>query len=190
MGFFTSVREKKMWFYAFLTFATIMLTLVLGQPLINLFENQDVQAIIFVMAMLLVLVTIITHGLKPQTKGKELFLLIGMSAVYLMFFLRLGLAERSHLIEYSVLTIFIYEALTERSRNKSPIKYIGIISFVMASGIGVLDECLQIFIPNRVFDVQDIIFNAMASSVAIIGSVILSFVRNRFRGSNTKSFDQ
>jgi len=48
---------------------------------------------------------------------------------------------------------------------------------------GVMDEGIQLFIPNRVFDSTDIIFNGFANLFAIGGNVVLEYSRrNRKKG--------
>ncbi len=46
--------------------------------------------------------------------------------------------------------------------------------------LGVIDEGLQAIIPNRVFDVNDIIFNTLAGTMAIVASMSLRWLRMRF----------
>jgi hypothetical protein len=58
------------------------------------------------------------HGLNSRPGGLEIVIALGIVAVYLMVFTRITiLEERTHLIEYSVLAVFIHEALLER-RNQ------------------------------------------------------------------------
>lgn len=177
MALFTSAKEKKLWSYAMITVAAIFLNLFLGNPLVEHFSDQGLQALVFVTVLLLVLAMIIVHGLKAQTRGREVALLLGMAAVFLMFFLRLGLAERSHLVEYSVLALFVYEALSERVQHTGAPKPVWLFAFLPAFGIGIIDECIQLIVPGRVFDYEDIVFNGLAVVMAIAGSMALNAAR-------------
>lgn len=179
MSLFTSPREKRLWLYAFIVVSVIFSTLFIGNPLLKLLENQDIQAVLFVLGMLLVGVTIITHALRLQPSGIELTIWLGMMAIFLMVFLRLGLPERSHLIEYGVLAIFIHLALLERNTKEQPHFLPALFAFLITFVIGVMDEGIQLFIPNRVFDSEDIIFNGFAALFAIGGNVILDYSRRR-----------
>ncbi|MGI9547143.1 MAG: VanZ family protein, partial [Flavobacteriaceae bacterium] len=87
--------------------------------------------------------------------------------------------ERSHLIEYSVLAIFIHEALKERNRQKKTVNRPGLIAFLAASLIGLIDELIQLLIPARVFDPIDIFFNTFASFLAITTSTALAWARGK-----------
>lgn len=177
MPLFTSKREKRLWLYAATTVMAILSTLVLGRPLLGLLGNQNIQAVFFLLGMLLVGATIIGYGLHLRIRKTEAAIWLGLAAVYLMLFLRLGLSERSHLIEYSVLAIFIHLALAERARPKTQVLLTGLIAFATTVTIGAMDESLQLWIPDRVFDPVDIFFNGMAALLAIGGSLLLQWVR-------------
>ena len=85
--------------------------------MLDTFGDQNMQAAIFMLGMLLTAATVIVHGFRIKPGSMELTIWMGMVAVYLMFFLRLGLPERSHLMEYGVLAVFSHLALMERARR-------------------------------------------------------------------------
>ncbi len=114
MPLFTSKREKYLWLWALAVVMAIFSTLFIGRPFTKLFKSQDVQAAIFLLGMLLVGIAIVAHALKTKPGKIEIALLSGIIAVYIMWLLRLGLAERNHLIEYSILAIVIHKALSEK----------------------------------------------------------------------------
>lgn len=167
MPFFNSSKEKHLWFWAFLVGIAIFSTLWLGRPLSKLWGNQDIQAIIFVVGMLLTGISIFIHAFKKSSSLLKIGVILGIAAVYLLLFLRLGLPERSHLIEYSVLTIFIHQAILERHRHQSIPLNPHLLTFLLAFGIGVLDEGIQWFLPDRVFDINDMVFNGIAITLVI-----------------------
>ena len=179
MSLFVSRREKHLWFWVLAVLVAIFSTLFLGKPLAHLLRNQDVQAAFFIVGMLLVATTIVLYGLKRKPGKIEISTLLGILAVYSLLFLRLGLPERSHLIEYSVLAIFIYKALVERARQRKLFIKPPILALVISFLIGVLEESVQIVMPNRVFDPQDILFNGFAVTMAIGTTLRLNWVRNR-----------
>ena len=187
MPLFTSSREKSLWFWAFLVFVTILSTLIIGQPLTKILRDQNIQAVIFVIGMLLVGATILVHGIKTKPSKIEIVLLLGIIAVYFMFFFRLGAPERSHLIEISVLAIFIHKALLERNKQGKKIPMLALIAILLTFVLGVIDESIQIFIPDRVYDVNDIIFNGFAGLMAIGSSVLLNWIHKRIKKNTTSS---
>jgi hypothetical protein len=179
MPLFTSSREKRLWLYALIVFVAILSTLALGRPLQEMLIDQNIQGIVFMLGMILTGVTIIIHGLKTQTSKTEIIIWLGLAAVYLLFFLRLGLPERSHLIEYSVLAIFIHMALIERVSQGDQALMPALLAFAATLIIGILDECIQIFLPDRVFDPNDMLFNGLAGLMAIGSRMVLQWVRKK-----------
>lgn len=180
---FTSAYEKRLWLCAMAVFAAIYATLFVGTPLANRLIDQDVQAVFFVSGMLLVAASVIFHGLRTKPGKLELSILIGIIAVYSMLILRLGAPERSHLIEYSVLAIFIHKALVERSIRKKLILKPAILALAISFLIGVSDELLQLLLPNRVFDLEDILFNGIAVSMAIASGELLTWIQKKRKSS-------
>ena len=180
MPFFSSLREKRLWLCTLLVIVGIYSSLFLGKPMLDTFGDQNMQAAIFMLGMLLTAATVIVHGFRIKPGSMELTIWMGMVAVYLMFFLRLGLPERSHLMEYGVLAVFSHLALMERARRGNAILIPALVAFAFTFIIGILDECIQIFLPERVFDPTDILFNGLAASIAIATIVLLRWVRKRF----------
>ena len=178
MTIFTSLREKKLWLWAFAVFAAIFSNLFIGQLITKIFNNQNTQAGILMFGMLLIGLAVTVHGLKTRPKKTEIAIWLGISAVYLLFFLRLGLAERSHLIEYSVLAIFIHKAFNERARHKK-LPNPALWAILLSTSIGVIDEGIQLFLPYRVFDYNDILFNLLASTMAVGASLLIAWVKKR-----------
>ncbi len=149
-----------------------------AQILVSELRSRGLLDATFSLGMLLVALTVVTQGLHSRPRGLELALGFGLVAAYLFVFGRLLTTEaRSHLIEYSILAIFIYEALIEGESSGGPVLYPAALAIVASSMIGVLDECVQWLLPHRVFDLFDMLFNSLASLSAVTTSVVLSLIR-------------
>ncbi len=175
----TTIKEKQYWFWAILVYVTILSTLFIGQPLANELRDQNVQAIFFLLGMALVATAVIFHGIVNKPGKIEYAILFGIIAVYIMFFFRLGAPERSHLIEYSVLAILIHKAFKERFASENKIFKPAIFSLFVGFVLGTLDESIQLLIPHRYFDPQDILFNCLAVTMAIVASLFLTWIRDK-----------
>ena len=181
MSLFASRLERRLWSWAGLTVVAIGASAFLAQTFLGVLVGTDWPAILFLVGMLLVGLTIATHGLTRTPGTLEITGTVGLLAVYFMVGLRMALeTERSHLIEYSVLAIFIFAALSERRARGRRVPYPAMLSIVAASLVGVLDELLQILVPGRVFDLEDILFNSLAAVIAVLGSCVLTWLRSRF----------
>lgn len=176
MSIFTSHREKRLWLFTFLVLAAIIATLIFGSGLVPTM-GQGLKDALFFYTMIALAATVILHGLRTRPGKAEISIWIGLSAVFLLLYSRLGFAERGHLFEYSVLAIFIHKALIERAiqgkKNSNP----ALFAFIIAFAIGVLDEFIQLFIPSRVFDPIDILFNGFVAFMAIGGSSAIRWVK-------------
>ncbi len=184
MSLFSSDRERRLWAWTLVVLGAVYLSFGLAQKLAGLLPSSDWNAVFFLLACLLVLGAVVTQGLKMRPSGAEISVALGVAAVYLLVFVRLtAVTERSHLVEYSVVAVLIYEALLERASQGRRVPVPALLALLIASLIGVLDECIQAFVPNRVFDPVDILFNVVAIAMAIVASLALGWARKRARRS-------
>ena len=123
-------------------------------------------------------IAIVTQVFKTRPRLLEMGVALGVFAVYLLVFLRMAIPEeRSHLIEYSVVGLLIYQALVERKSQGRHVPVPALLAILMTTAIGTLDECIQLFLPSRVFDPIDILFNFLAGVMAVTASVALGWAR-------------
>ncbi len=190
-AFFSSARERRLWACALLVLLAILATVGLAQTLAGFLQDHGFLTGFFALGLLLVIATVATQGLKVRPRGAEIAVALGIAAVYLMMLARMALpTERSHLIEYSVLAVFIHEALIERASHGRRVPLPALLAFLATVAIGSLDEAIQAVVPGRVFDPMDLVFNALAATLAIGGGVLLGWVRRitlrRARGGGSK----
>ena len=153
-------------------------TLPLSRTLAGALRDSGWLAASFVLGMLLVGATIVTLGLKTRPGGAEIGVALGVAAIYLMVFVRMAIPEeRTHLIEYGVVAVFIHEALTERANQRPRVPEPALLAVLATALVGALDECIQAFLPSRVFDPRDIGFNVLAGVMAVAASVALARAR-------------
>lgn len=175
MSLFSSRREKRLWLWTFAIVVAIYASLGLAGELASALRDRDILSDAIWVGLFLIAATVVALTLKTRVGGAE----IGVVAVYLIVLTRMGLPEeRSHIIEYSVVAAFIYEALIERANNGRNVPMPALIALVATASIGALDELIQLLLPNRVFDVRDIGFNALAGMMAIGAALALNAARN------------
>ena len=169
----TSRKERKLWISALLVLIAIYATLFLGGQFIDLMiERRIIEQSTFYLFLLLILAFIVS-GWKSSSKRLEYWIYAGVIAVYGMALFRMDIttAERSHMFEYGLLSILIYEALIERKLNGENVKIPVLTSILGAGTIRLLDECIQYCISYRVFDIIDIGFNYLASAFGVLTSI-------------------
>ncbi|WP_136658572.1 VanZ family protein [Nitratireductor sp. XY-223] len=179
MPVFHSKRERRYWLYALAVVAAIYATLGVSPKIAGFLREHGLLEPAFAMGMILVVASIVTNGMKARPGGAEITVILGIAAVYMLLFVRLeaSLEERTHLIEYGVVGVFVYEALSERARNGHSMMTPAVPAIAVTAAIGVLDECIQAILPNRVFDPQDILFNVLAGTMAVVACTVLAWVR-------------
>lgn len=183
MSFFSSRRERRLWLMSAAVVVAIYSTLGLAGSLAGVLRELrllDVSTWVL-LAMFLVGATILTRGLNVRPGGIEIAVMLGVAAVYLLLFLRstASPAERTHLMEYGVLGVFIHAALTERVSQGRRVPLPPVVAIALTTTLGVVDEGIQWLLPNRVFDPVDMLFNLLAGATSVAAVVVLAWARQR-----------
>ena len=183
MRLFSSPRERRLWLWTLAVAAAIYATLGLAGTLAGVLRELrllDVSTWVL-LAMFLAGATILTRGLNVRPGGIEIAVMLGVAAVYLLLFLRstASPAERTHLMEYGVLGVFVHAALTERLSQGRRVPLPPVVAVLLTSALGVVDEGIQWLLPNRVFDPVDMLFNFLAGTTSVAAVVALGWARRR-----------
>ena len=179
---FTSNRERRLWIWTLAVVTAIYSTLGLARTLAGWLREEGILVASFALGMVLVGATILVIGLRRRPGAAEIGIALGIAASYYMVLVRMTLPEeRTHLIEYGVVALFIHEALKERVNGGRSVPVPALVAIAAASVIGVIDESIQGILPSRVFDPEDILFNFLAAMMAVVSSVALSWARHRGR---------
>ena len=158
-------------------------TLGLAARLSSKFQGSQVLTLAFVAAFAIVLIIIFIHAFRKGASKSQFSILLGIVLTYFMLFVRMGLPERTHLFEYSAVAVLVHLALLERhaqiNRPISP----GLVAVIVTIVIGVIDELIQLMLPLRVFDLEDILFNSLAATMAIAAAKVIQWGRSHFGSS-------
>ena len=130
--------------------------------------------------MVLIGVAIVVQGLRSRPGSAEIAVALGIATVYFMVFVRMGMVEeRTHLIEYGIVALLIHAALAERAMQSPHVPAPAVLAVALAGFLGVLDELIQALLPNRIFDLRDILFNLVAAFLAVSAIRALRWARQR-----------
>ena len=187
MPFFSSDREKRLWVWTLIVVAAIYSTLSLTATLAETLLEAGMFTNAFILAFFLMMIAVLTQGLRARPRGVEIGIGISIAAVYIMVFARMGIVERTHLFEYSIVATLIYEALKERVSQGHLVRMPALLAILAGSLIGVIDEIIQLFLPSRVFDPIDMGFNALAGFMAVIANVTLTWARSWWQERRVKT---
>jgi hypothetical protein len=181
---FTSARERRLWLWTIAIVIAIYESLGLGGMLADALRDRGLLNVSFALGVFLLLLIIVTHGLKRRPGGVEMVIALGVAVVYFMVFVRMGIPgeERTHLVEYGLVAVLVYEALMERVGHGGRIPAPALLALAVTALLGWLDEGIQAITPGRVYDMRDVGFNALAGLMAIVVVLALAWVRRRVGG--------
>ena len=182
MSFFSSNRERRLWTALVIVLAAIYATLAHAPAIAAMLrERNELTSTMFV-GSLVALVLIAVLFIRSRPGRAEIAVGLGILIVYLTAWIRIGVAtpeERTHLFEYSLVAALVHEALLERRENGRHVPVPAILALIISILLGWLDEGIQSLLPNRVYDIMDVLFNALAATMIIGARWILAFVRRR-----------
>jgi hypothetical protein len=177
---FTSKRERRLWAWTLVVVIAIYATLLLDFPVFGLLQRNNLVEAFYASGLLLVIATISSQGFQVRPGGWEVAITLGVVATYLLVFVRMAFpGERTHLIEYGIVAVFIYEALIERGNRGRPVPVPALLAILVTSTLGIIDELVQRLLPDRVFDLRDMFFNVLAATMAVATCALLARIRRR-----------
>lgn len=181
---FTSRRERRLWLWALAVVVAIYSTLGLAGTLAEELREHNLLPAAVLVLMLATVAAIVGSGLKRRPRSREVWVALGVTAVYAMAVVRMGgsMEERTHLFEYGIVAVLIYQALSERAHNGRRVPVPAVLALVATVALGWIDEGLQALIPNRVYDNFDVVRNTVAALIGIGGSVTVGWVNERLDG--------
>ena len=178
---FSSNRERRLWVWALAVVVAIYATADLARTLADALRESgllELTPTMFSAGMLLIGIAILVQGLRERSRGVEVGFALGVAGIAVIGLARgIDAAERSHLIEYAVLALIIHEALVERKAQGWRVPVPAVLAIAATTAVGVVDECIQFFVPSRTFDLFDIGFDLLASVLAVGSSVSIRWVR-------------
>jgi len=119
---------------------------------------------------------------------RELAVLAAFGIVYALTIgsLRMLPEEALHFVQYGTIGGFFYAALGERRRRGGPFlarpAVPAVLAFLLTAAAGWTDEGIQYLLPNRVYDLRDVGFNAAAAALAIAGTASWRWAHERGAG--------
>ncbi len=118
-------------------------------------------------------------GFRARWRGAEIGIVLGALAVLVLSSLRMTIVERTHLVEYALVGVLVFEALRERLPAHQRLVATAAWAILITAGLGSIDELIQSLIPSRVFDWRDIGFNAGAGLGAVAATAGVRSLRER-----------
>ena len=181
MASFKIDRERRLWLWVLAVVVAIWSTLGLAGTLAQTLRQSNLLGVAFFLGFLATIAAIVFSGLSSRPTGREIWVGLGIAIAYGMVVVRMGvpLAERTHLFEYGLVGVLVHRALSERRRCGRWAPAPAPLAVVITALLGWIDEGIQAVLPNRVYDIRDVAFNALAGFMAVGASLVLMWVRRR-----------
>jgi hypothetical protein len=112
---------------------------------------------------------------RSRPDRREIGAALAVAFAYWMVLVRMGSPEeRTHLLEYGVVAALVHMAFLQRVGNGRTVPMPAALAVVVTSLLGLVDETIQARLPDRVFDVRDVFFNALAGFMVIAARLALA----------------
>ena len=179
MFIFKSNKERYFWTLVAMTQIAIWASLGFAGKLVQKFEGTHILTVAFVVGFLVMITVIVSGVFSRKPTGKEIWVLTGITTVYAMIVVRMGvpMLERTHLFEYGLVAVLVFHAFLERYSNKPNMIKVALFSIILTGLLGWIDEEIQKILPNRVYDIRDILFNILAGVMTVTACSLLTWKR-------------
>lgn len=174
-----SLRRQR-WGYVILMTSVVYATLYIARPICNFLRSNvpffdRTASIALVIAAAAALGAI--HYLKKKgliTKDSTFYLLAGAVVIYALISWQVKLAEEKlHFLEYAILSLLIYRALSLDVRGWR----LYLFSFILVFILGWMDELIQYILPNRYYEFRDVAMNGIGGIIGLVFVFIVNMDR-------------
>ena len=124
------------------------------------------------------------HGIK-SANWKQLYVFssitviaLGMLAIIIPVITNYKI-EQAHVLKYGILALLIFFSQKNTTYTRR-----FLLTLVLSSAVGITEETLQIWIPDRVFDPADIVLNLVSCFIGSLYAFCLSFSAQKAKNNN------
>lgn len=184
----TSAREGRLWSAAAAVQIAIYASLGVVRTPTNWLRDHGVLRLTVGALFLSAVIWAGRQLWRSRPSLPEIGLLLGFLALGIWLVLSLDrVEERVHLLEYGTIGGLIYAALSERRGNRLAAgervgwlaRFPGPLAVVLTALLGWGDEGIQALLPDRFYDVRDMVLNAAGGLLVISALAARRWVRAR-----------
>lgn len=177
-----SSAERRLWIAAGVYLAAIYLSLYPAQFVLLWLRARGRLGLTITLLFVVAAALVVVGVMRRRTGPRELGTLALGGAIYVVALSRMSiLQERLHLLEYGLLALIILAALRARARagGRPTGAALPLVAIALTAAAGWGDEGIQAVLPNRVYDLRDVGFNAGAGALAIGIELLRTAARRR-----------
>lgn len=160
-------NRRTYWILAGAWTGLIYSTLYIVRPAVNILKEATPFSEVIQIGCLLLLFLLITGIIqKVGLKKPSSYCILGVVVIAYLG----GLAsldypeEKIHFIEYGLLAVLIFKALRFDIKGFPCFVY----AFILTLGLGWIDEGIQYVLPNRYYQIQDVVLNGISGALALV----------------------
>ena len=164
-------NERRSWLYAGLWSLLIFLTVPLARAIqayisAHWGRNFFLYGVIAIIVLVLIASLLLLNRKRTATAMNQ-FWLISIATVFIVstIQLRSNPEEAVHFVQYGVLSILVYRALTHRITDYG----VYFVALLITITVGILDEALQWLTRERVWGLKDIRVKPTAAALGLLG---------------------
>jgi len=176
-----SERERRWWIAALALILVIYASLYFVREPVEFLRARGLLRLtvgaLFGVAALEVIRRVWRRGAGPR----EVLVLLGFAGAFSGAVLLADLPEEKlHFLEYGLLGSILFQACQERSARLGHGRLSAALTAMALAGLaGWGDEGIQAVLPNRYYDLRDILWNLLGSSIVILALFLAAAARRR-----------
>lgn len=174
MSRFRTARERRLWIAAGIAVLLVYGSAYFVQFLLLALRERGWLGPSILGSFLVVGAGALAWLVRQRPRWDEVALLVATAGVYVLLFRHLTIIqERIHLLQYGALGALFYAALLERWPQPRPAgaprwqRLPALLATALAAAAGWGDEVVQGILPNRVYDLRDVVLNALSGALVV-----------------------
>ena len=177
MSPFRSARERRLWIAVAVAVGALLAALYPLQFLLDALRSRNLLRL-SIAALFLFCATATVGALARRRAPLSAWLVLAATgAVYAGLALAMEVPqERLHLVEYGALALLVRAAVAESVAVRAlgeQVTSVDIWALGAVTLIGWLDEAVQGVLPNRMYDLRDVAWNALAAGLALAAAAAM-----------------
>lgn len=168
---FESARERRLWTAVAAAVALLFAALYPLQLVLDALRAGNLLRVTIGGLFILCAATVVAALARRRAPLRAWVVLALAAALYAVLALAMEVPqERLHLVEYGALALLVRAAIAESATARAlrdRLTNAGVWALAAVTVIGWLDEAVQGALPNRLYDLRDVAFNALAAALAL-----------------------
>lgn len=181
---FRTPLERRLWLAVAVAVGLLLAALYPMQFLLDALRARNLLRLT-IAALFLFCAAAVVGGLLRRRAPLLAWLVVALAgALYAAIALAMEVPqERLHLVEYGALALLLRMAIAESVAARSAadrVSNVDVWALGAATTVGWIDEGVQGILPNRMYDLRDVAFNALAAALALLAAAA---VRKAMKGA-------